>query len=213
MGKTPRRIEYNGCTLLPCFGKILVVRLACCAHDYDKCRIHALCFIRRREAFWGRSWPDSPELRCVRHTGKFPLTYFDGNALCARAVRFLTGHAPTGEYRVRFHPHMPSHCDCWVGGIHDRLHIVDQCSWFDLTSPYRTPFRLFTESLDPFPLIATWLRTFSGAFTFAFSHSPECDPLCVTCSPTTWSYHDERYDYESQFEMVREPRHFPHIGA
>ena len=170
-------------------------------------------FIRRRDAYWGRSWPDSPELRRVVHTGNIPLSYFDGNSLCARAIRFLTGHAPTGEYRARFHPHMPTHCDCWVGGTQDRLHIVDQCSWFDLTSPYRTPFRLFTESLDPFPLIATWLRTFDGAFTFAFAHSPECDPLCVTCSPATWSYHDERYDYESQFEMVREPRHFPHIGA
>ena len=82
-----------------------------------------------------------------------------------------------------------------------------------LLMPYRTPFRLFTESLDPFPLIASWLRTFGGAFTFAYSHSEECDPLCVTCSPATWSYHEERYDYEAQFEMVREPRHFPHIGA
>ena len=164
-------------------------------------------------AYWGRSWPDSPELRRVVHTGKFPLSYFDGNSLCARAIRFLTGHAPTGEYRARFHPHMPTHCDCWVGGTQDRAHIVDQCSWFDLTSPYRTPFRLFTESLDPFPLIATWLRTFDGAFTFAFSHSEDSDPLCVTCSPATWSYHAERYDYETQFEMVREPRHFPHIGA
>ena len=91
-----------------------------CPSDCPHC-----IFMHKRDAFWGRSWPDSPELRCVRHTGKFPLTYFDSNALCARAVRLLTGHVPTGEYRACSHPHMPSHCDCWVGGIQDRLHIIE----------------------------------------------------------------------------------------
>lgn len=46
------------------------------------------------EPYWGRSWLDSPELRRVTHTGKFLLTYFEGSSLAARAIRFLTDHAP-----------------------------------------------------------------------------------------------------------------------
>lgn len=112
-------------------------------------------FKRKRDVYWGHSKPDSHARRTVTHTGKFPLTYFEGTALTARAirVRFLTGHAPAGECRDWFHPDNPLHWDRWVGGLQTRLHIVEDCSWFDLTSPDRFPFRLFTESLDPFPLM------------------------------------------------------------
>ncbi len=168
-------------------------------------------FLKKRNDFWGRSWPDSDAFRPVRHTGKFPLTLFDGNALAARAIRMLTGHAPLGEYRARFHPDRPTHCDCWVGGLHTREHVVDECTWFDIT-PARGKFRLFTESLDPFPLISGWLRTFKGAFTFALAHKDQYDARCHTCNPDTWDAQPEPYTYVDQREMVLRS-HRTHIGA
>jgi len=34
------------------------------------------------------------------------------NSLCARFTRMTTGHAPIGEYKQRFFPHLPTSCPC-----------------------------------------------------------------------------------------------------
>ena len=46
----------------------------------------------------------------------------------SRMARAITGHAPTGEYRQRFHNTLPTHCDhCGQGVEHTRHHILFQC--------------------------------------------------------------------------------------
>ena len=43
-------------------------------------------------------------------------------------ARAITGHAPTGEYRERFHPSLPTHCDhCRPSTPHTRKHILFNC--------------------------------------------------------------------------------------
>jgi len=49
------------------------------------------------------------------------------NSLCARFTRMTTGHAPIGEYRQRFFPHLPSSCPCGNAEVQTREHIVMEC--------------------------------------------------------------------------------------
>ena len=46
----------------------------------------------------------------------------------SRMARAITGHAPTGEYRQRFHPSLPTHCNhCGPSTPHTRKHILFDC--------------------------------------------------------------------------------------
>ena len=46
----------------------------------------------------------------------------------SRMARAITGHAPTGEYRQRFFPDLPTHCGhCGLSIPHTRSHIFFNC--------------------------------------------------------------------------------------
>ena len=46
----------------------------------------------------------------------------------SRMTRAITGHAPTGEYRQRFHNALPTHCNhCGQDVEHTRHHVLFQC--------------------------------------------------------------------------------------
>ncbi|KAF8695033.1 hypothetical protein AX14_001893 [Amanita brunnescens Koide BX004] len=46
----------------------------------------------------------------------------------SRMTRAITGHAPTGEYRQRFHNTLPTHCNhCGQDVEHTRHHVLFQC--------------------------------------------------------------------------------------
>ena len=46
----------------------------------------------------------------------------------SRMARAITGHAPTGEYRQRFHPNLPTYCNhCGPNTPHTRNHIFFDC--------------------------------------------------------------------------------------
>src|ERR1700759_534552 len=48
-------------------------------------------------------------------------------SLLSRFVRAVTNHAPTGEYRRRWHPNCPNTCP-HDHNIHTRNHILTECS-------------------------------------------------------------------------------------
>jgi len=50
----------------------------------------------------------------------------ENNALFARLTRSILGHAPIGEYRQRFHPHLPTSCQCGAE-LQTRQHLVMDC--------------------------------------------------------------------------------------
>src|SRR6185369_12400577 len=48
------------------------------------------------------------------------------NVLFARLTRSILGHASTGEYRQRFHPHLPTNCQCGAE-LQTRQHLITEC--------------------------------------------------------------------------------------
>jgi len=58
------------------------------------------------------------------------------NSLCARFTHMTTGHAPIGEYRQRFFPHLPTSCLCGEAEVQTCEHIVMEC---DLHDPSTRP--------------------------------------------------------------------------
>jgi hypothetical protein len=57
-------------------------------------------------------------------------------------ARALTNHAPTGEYRRRFHPEMPSHCKfCGTSVEHTREHVFFHCPSYASLAPSFTDWK------------------------------------------------------------------------
>ena len=56
------------------------------------------------------------------------------NSLCTCFTRMTTGHAPIGEYRQRFLPHLPISCPCSKAEVQTREHIVMECDTYDLST-------------------------------------------------------------------------------
>ena len=60
----------------------------------------------------------------------------------SRMARALTNHAPTGEYRRRFHPEMPSHCKfCGTSVEHTREHVFFRCPSYAPLAPSFTDWK------------------------------------------------------------------------
>jgi len=53
------------------------------------------------------------------------------NSLCTRFTHMTTGHAPIGEYRQRFFPHLPTSCPCGEAEVQTREHIIMECDRHD----------------------------------------------------------------------------------
>ena len=69
------------------------------------------------------------------------------NSLCARFPRMTTGHAPIGEYRQRFLPHLPISCLCSEAEVQTREHIVMEC---DTYNPSTRPCNIIINSFAHF---------------------------------------------------------------
>ena len=86
--------------------------------------------------YWGRHFLiNHPSVRTFKHTGNFPLKRLDGGpVITARLVRCLTGHAPTGSYRLRFRTRLdePTFCSLHDGAptMHSREHILFRCNYY-----------------------------------------------------------------------------------
>jgi len=50
------------------------------------------------------------------------------NSLCAHFTCMTTGHAPIGEYKQRFFPHLPTSCPCSKAEVQTQEHIVMECN-------------------------------------------------------------------------------------
>ncbi|KAI0708425.1 hypothetical protein C8Q76DRAFT_799692 [Earliella scabrosa] len=121
----------------------------------------------RGPKYWGRRYPQHPALRAVTHTGNYPVKRIGSSkSLCARMIRCLTDHAPTGAYRLRFFPEQPTHCTCDRPELQTRRHVFDRCTFYPRT-PYSLTWDDYLGELDPFPLILDFLETNPSAFTFA----------------------------------------------
>ncbi|KAF7792255.1 hypothetical protein EIP86_003291 [Pleurotus ostreatoroseus] len=92
--------------------------------------------------------------------------------LFARLTRFLTGHAPVGEFRLRFNLEGPVDCLCGHGleSIH---HIVWQCPLWIRTWPPSSRLLEQLERLDPFADILPFLRTNRLVATFEYADFQE----------------------------------------
>ena len=53
------------------------------------------------------------------------------NSLYAHAIRVITNHAPTNEYRLRFFPREDFKCLCSLYPIESRCHILYKCRRFN----------------------------------------------------------------------------------
>ena len=65
--------------------------------------------------------------------GLWLLTIGFTNSLCAHFTCMTTGHAPIGEYRQRFFPHLPTSCLCGEAEVQTREHIIMECNRHDLS--------------------------------------------------------------------------------
>ncbi|KAF8660539.1 hypothetical protein AX14_007427 [Amanita brunnescens Koide BX004] len=87
----------------------------------------------------------------------------------SRMARALTNHAPTGEYRHRFHPEMPSHCKyCGTNVEHTREHVFFQCPSY---APLAPSFADWKRNRDN---DKSWKKIFQdNPSTFTFGDLPE----------------------------------------
>ena len=93
-------------------------------------------FLAQSQTYKGRSWIPIRRKRRLfkpdvgnKHIKRFFLT-LSGNDIetTSRMARVLTNHAPTGEYRRRFHPDAPTYCKhCRPAVEHTRQHILFLC--------------------------------------------------------------------------------------
>ena len=93
-------------------------------------------FLAQSQTYKGRGWiPIRRKRRLFKPdvgnklTKRFFLT-LAGNDIetTSRMARALTNHAPTGEYRRRFHPNAPTHCKhCGPTVEHTRQHVFFSC--------------------------------------------------------------------------------------
>jgi len=63
--------------------------------------------------------------------GPWLQVFGHSNSLCARAMRAITNHAPTGEYQLRFFPNEDFKCPCNNYPIESRRHILHKCRRFN----------------------------------------------------------------------------------
>jgi len=60
------------------------------------------------------------------------LKFIDhSNLLCARAIRAIINHAPTGEYRLQFFLKKEFKYPCSLYSIESRCHILYECQRFN----------------------------------------------------------------------------------
>ncbi|KAF8623810.1 hypothetical protein AX14_011898, partial [Amanita brunnescens Koide BX004] len=86
-------------------------------------------------SFRGQQWlPICQRKKTFRPTirNKAAANFFyilSGNdiATLSRMARAITNHAPTGEYRLRFHPNLDNHCPTCPGQLMTRTHILFSC--------------------------------------------------------------------------------------
>ena len=82
----------------------------------------------------------------------------------SRMARAVTNHAPTGEYRERFHPNLPSHCKfCGPTVEHTRAHVLFSCPQYVSLAPSFTDWkRSRTNNIS----WKTFFQDNPSAFTF-----------------------------------------------
>ena len=107
--------------------------------------------LAKSQTYKGRSWmlikrkrrvfkPDVTNRSCKR----FFTTTLSGNDIdtISRMARTLTNHAPTGEYRQRFHPDKPSFCKfCGPETEHTRSHALFSCPKYESLAPSLTDWQ------------------------------------------------------------------------
>ncbi|KIL54734.1 hypothetical protein M378DRAFT_18607 [Amanita muscaria Koide BX008] len=82
--------------------------------------------------------------------------------LLARFTRTLTGHAPTGEYRKRWHPELPGLCRV-DNTPHTRIHVLTECTKYD---DLFYSYRAVTEYDDSYHTFIDFLKKNPTAFSF-----------------------------------------------
>ncbi|KAF8700601.1 hypothetical protein AX14_000647 [Amanita brunnescens Koide BX004] len=106
--------------------------------------------LAKSQTYKGRGWlpikrkrrlfkPDLKNKSCKRF-----FLALAGNDIetTSRMARALTNHAPTGEYRSRFHPDAPTHCKfCGPDTEHTRQHILFTCPTYAHLAPSLTDWR------------------------------------------------------------------------
>ncbi|KZV69654.1 hypothetical protein PENSPDRAFT_558662, partial [Peniophora sp. CONT] len=87
------------------------------------------------------------------------------NDAMARLTRATLNHAPTGEFRLRFHPREPTLCDCapFLEYLHSRHHILYHCSRYVRQPNFHNSIR---QAKDPVPLLYDFLDSNPNAFSF-----------------------------------------------
>ena len=129
--------------------------------------------LAKSQTYKGRSWmpikrkrrvfkPDVTNKSCKR----FFTATLSGNDIdtISRMARALTNHAPTGEYRQRFHPDKPSFCKfCGPETEHTRSHALFSCPKYESLAPS------FTDWIKDRHNDKTWKKFFQAnpsALTF-----------------------------------------------
>ncbi|KAF8692441.1 hypothetical protein AX14_002502 [Amanita brunnescens Koide BX004] len=92
--------------------------------------------LAKSQTYKGRNWIPIRQRRRFfkpdlvnKNKWRFFMT-ISGNDIqtLSRMARAVTNHAPTGEYRERFHPNLPSHCKfCGPTVEHTRAHVLFSC--------------------------------------------------------------------------------------
>ena len=100
--------------------------------------------LAKSQSYKGRNWfpikrkrrnfkPDVVNKSCKRF-----FTTLSGNEIgsISRMARAVTNHAPTGEYRQRFHPTEPTYCKhCGPFSEHTRDHVFFSCPKYESLAP------------------------------------------------------------------------------
>lgn len=119
----------------------------------------------RQSSHLGSQFPRHQRLRAARSMkGPGPLLAHTShsNTLTARCTRAITNHAPTGEYRTRFHPREPTYCST-CGLRQTRDHILYHCTRYKRRPNLRA---ILANSLEFVPKLALFLTKNPSAFTF-----------------------------------------------
>ena len=83
----------------------------------------------------------------------------------SRMARAITGHAPTGEYRQRFHPDLPTYCKhCGPTTEHTRAHILTSCTSYVPLAPSITDWK---RNRDNDKVWKSFFQTNPSAFSFS----------------------------------------------
>ena len=135
----------------------------------------------KRKQFLNLLNSDSNILEPFYIKGRPWLKFFGySNSLCARAMRAITNHAPTGKYRLRFFPREEFSCLCGFYPIKIRWHFLYECKRFNkywnLRKDLISHFVMFLES-NPgafvFQNLNNFLATSRSLVNFCITfHSP-----------------------------------------